>query len=63
MINEYCSFNFYTKKGFEHTYFQNARQNANFRTTVQMSYTMVLSTESNLDQYELDLSKMGPLLC
>ena len=39
------------------------KENANFRTTVKMCYTMVLSMESTLEQYGLDLSKMGPLLC
>ena len=44
-------------------YFQNARKNVIFQTTVLTSYTMVLYIESTLDQYGLDLSKMGPLLC
>ena len=32
------------------------------KNSIKMSYSIVLYTESSLDQYGLDLSKMGSLL-
>ena len=63
MMNEYYSFKFLNKKLFLIYLLPKCKENANFRTTVRMSFTMVLYIESTLDQYGLDLSKTGPLLC
>ena len=67
MMNEYRSFKLKKKKKKKKLFLTylvpECKEHANFRTSIQMSYTMVLYIESTLDQYGLDLSNMGPLLC
>ena len=60
MMNEYCSFKLKKKKKkmFSTYLLPECKEHANFRTTVKMSYTVVLYIGSTVDQYGLDLSKM-----
>ena len=51
------------KNDSQRTFFQNARKNGFFRTTVSIVYIMVTYIKSTCDQYGVDLSKMGLLPC